>query len=122
MDCKALTSVHFYAIKEPIKIGNGIFRYCTNLSKINVPANYEGNTFCGIAVEKSLEPVNVDPEKSSSNSLDISGGAIAGLVVGGLAAAIAATIVTILFLKHKHRQADITQEASDLKDVSEVAF
>lgn len=51
-----------------------------------------------------------DTPKSSK----LSGVAIAGIVVGGLTAAADATVGTTLF--HKHRQANIVQEASVLEE------
>jgi len=49
--CSSLENVIFYGKQEPENIGNDIFSY-TNVNKISVPIDYNGDTFCGLNIER----------------------------------------------------------------------
>ena len=56
-NCSNLTSVTYNGISEP-KISYGPFDGC-NITSVDVPKNYKGDTFCGIPINKTLAPVYI---------------------------------------------------------------
>lgn len=50
--CSSLSTLNYYGTSEPTW-STTVFTN-TSLSTINVPKDYEGNTFCGITVNKIL--------------------------------------------------------------------
>lgn len=52
-NCYYLSSIKFLGIKEP-KSGNYIFSHCNDLNYIEVPIDYETDSFCKIRVNKTL--------------------------------------------------------------------
>ncbi|MDE5600361.1 MAG: leucine-rich repeat domain-containing protein, partial [Oscillospiraceae bacterium] len=52
-DCSSLTSVTYKGISEP-KNPSSVFYDCTSLTSVDVPTNYEVNTFCGKPVNKII--------------------------------------------------------------------
>ncbi len=51
--CSSLTSVTYNGISEPTN-STTVFEGCTSLTSVNVPTNYEGDTFCGMPVNKII--------------------------------------------------------------------
>ena len=106
--CGELKTVIFNGKKEPENVGTDVFNECSKLSKVKVPEDYEGDTFCGVPVER--------PSDSSKGS-KLSGGAVAGIVIGCLTA-VAATVGGVLLVRHHLNQSQINkQSGSEMIDV-----
>ena len=100
-DCSSLTSITYNGTSEP-EISDSAFEGC-NIESVNVPNNYEGETFCGKPVNKTINPDKpVDPENPGKPSKP--GKSKAGVIAGSVVAAVvvvAAIVVTIVMYVKK---------------------
>ena len=62
-NCLNLISVTYNGINDP-GIDSNAFDNCNKLIKVNVPANYNGNTFCG----KNIFDMQTEPTVTNSNN------------------------------------------------------
>ena len=88
-NCLNLISVTYNGINDP-GIDSNAFDNCNKLIKVNVPANYNGNTFCG----KNIIRMQNEPTVTNSNTVIIA-------IIVSVAVILIITGITVAIRFHK---------------------
>ena len=88
-NCLNLSSVTYNGINDPGIVSN-VFDNCNKLIKVNVPANYNGNTFCG----KNIIRMQNEPTVTNSNTVIIA-------IIVSVVVILIITGITVVICFHK---------------------